>query len=791
VRSPARIVAVVAAVALVLIAAFAALAIQTSYNSDLRTEASKLSSTAAVTAELVAREMRSVEVVDQTVVERQSFIAAFGSGTHGQIDATGLQGVLDQVKALRPEFQFAAVSDPSGNTIGVSPSSPALLGKNFSYRDWYKGVTRYAKPYVSSAYISAVKGAPLVVAVATPIRALTPADVAAHASPSGGVIGTFFIGYAIGSIQTFADRIANVEHVELERTDQAGVLMARKGGIAGQLTKLTNAPDVEAALLGRTGTNRSATELAAASPIPGIGWAIRATTPVSATAAVAQRRTTTIIASGLLLILAVGAVLLVVGTRRLAHADALHAASGAELQAVLASLTESITVYDGGGALISANPATERMLGFGHSEITDDAVVAERWERIGADGSTLPEDQSPRSTAMRTGLATEGIVMGMRRRSDKAIRWLSFSIVPIRHGQRGVSRYVSSATDVTERVDSTREMRILSEASTSLAASLEPAVVIRTLIQAAARMCSAPGEQQRRAQLFVIDDAQFTVVAEHDVEITATLEGVSLPLGEHPYLQRVVANREAVVAALDYREFGSAIASAMRKTEVRSCAWIPIEHAGEVYAVLAVSGRQHDLISPAQLVRLRTLASIGELALNNARTHQSVAALARTDPLTGLANRRALGDRMRQLPRTTFAILAIDVDDLKGINDNHGHAAGDDAIARIGAALAREVRPSDVVARTGGDEFLGLLVDCDAKGARRLSDRLHQSVAKLDFGWGVATISVGFAVGAPGADPEAVAKTADAALYQAKAEMKRTDTTRDRNQNLRGPLSRV
>jgi len=301
--SPTRIAGAVSIVALLLIGGFAALAIQTSYNSDVSTEASKLSSTAAVTSELVAREMRSVEVIDQATVERKSFVTAFGPGVAGQIDAAGLQGVLDQVRALRPEFQFAAVSDAAGATLGVSPANPAVMGKNFSYRDWYRGVTRSAKPYVSSAYVSAVKGAPLVVAVATPVRAMTPSDVAGRGLPSGAVIGTFFIGYKIGSIQAFADHIASVEQVDLELTDQAGVLMAREGGIAGQLIKRAPAPDFNAALQGRTGNSMSATELAASSPVSGIGWVIRATTPLSGTVAVAQRQTTTLIASGLLLVL--------------------------------------------------------------------------------------------------------------------------------------------------------------------------------------------------------------------------------------------------------------------------------------------------------------------------------------------------------------------------------------------------------------------------------------------------------------------------------------------------------
>jgi len=211
--------------------------------------------------------------------------------------------------------------------------------------------------------------------------------------------------------------------------------------------------------------------------------------------------------------------------------------------------------------------------------------------------------------------------------------------------------------------------------------------VIRALTRAAANMCSTPGEPPRRAQIFIVEATSFTITAEDDVDGIAVMERVTMALGEHPYVRQVVANKEAVVSALDYAQFGGEIASVVMKSGVKNGAWIPIEHRGEVYAVLAVSGRQDALVSDAQLVRLKTLASIGELALNNARTHQHVAEMARTDPLTGLANRRALSERMRQLPRTNFAILAMDVDNLKRINDSHGHQIGDIVLREMGELM--------------------------------------------------------------------------------------------------------
>jgi diguanylate cyclase (GGDEF)-like protein len=159
---------------------------------------------------------------------------------------------------------------------------------------------------------------------------------------------------------------------------------------------------------------------------------------------------------------------------------------------------------------------------------------------------------------------------------------------------------------------------------------------------------------------------------------------------------------------------------------------------------------------------------MGELALSNAEAHEEVARLALTDPLTGLGNRRALADRLDHLPRTRYALLAIDVDDLKKVNDVHGHQAGDELLAKLARALAAELRPSDLLARMGGDEFVALLADCDAAGAVQFGRRLARTAERVRFAWGTPSISVGSAAGAVGESPEEVARAADQSLYAAK-----------------------
>ncbi len=452
------------------------------------------------------------------------------------------------------------------------------------------------------------------------------------------------------------------------------------------------------------------------------------------------------------------------GLRRARH---LHDAASAELRIVQQGLTEAIQVFDPEGRLISRNPAADRIFEMGRDETTRDALTA-KWMFIREDRTPLEREERPLGIAMRTGVTHERVTVGIRKRVDGSIKWLSMSTFPIRGRRSQIYGYVSCAWDITERTRTSRELAVLGRASARLSSSLVPGEVALMLIDAAAELCSAPGEPRRRAQLFIIEGPRILITAEQDPESPVQPGPDSLPLVDHPYVQRVIATRQAAIAELHYEEFGPAVADAMRRQELKNCAWVPLVRGSEVVAVLAVAGRQHAPIDAAQLQRLTTLVAMGELALNNAQAHARVAELARTDPLTGVGNRRALDERLAQVGRSTFALVAIDVDNLKRVNDTYGHPAGDKLIASVAVAMAAQLRPSDLLARIGGDEFMALLIDCDAAGATELGKRLQAAAALVPLPWGCAGVSVGSAAGAPGASPHDVFVAADVALYAAK-----------------------
>jgi len=152
-------------------------------------------------------------------------------------------------------------------------------------------------------------------------------------------------------------------------------------------------------------------------------------------------------------------------------------------------------------------------------------------------------------------------------------------------------------------------------------------------------------------------------------------------------------------------------------------------------------------------------------------THLSV-----TDPLTGLFNRRHFSDRLNREVRRArresrpTCVLFLDVDHLKEINSRFGHKTGDEALMEMGRIISRNVRPADVAARCGGDEFEVLLPGTTSTGASAISDRILRAVAAQDRTLSrFFEVSIGIAQLHAETSSEELVAAADAALYRAKA----------------------
>src|SRR5262245_40490171 len=150
--------------------------------------------------------------------------------------------------------------------------------------------------------------------------------------------------------------------------------------------------------------------------------------------------------------------------------------------------------------------------------------------------------------------------------------------------------------------------------------------------------------------------------------------------------------------------------------------------------------------------------------------------MASTDPLTGLANRRGLSTALEALaPRVEcedpLSVLAIDVDYFKSFNDTLGHAAGDNVLQVVAAILRSSVRDHDLVARTGGEEFIIVLPGTGVEAATQVAEALRQAGGTHNWVTRAITCSVGVATAQSKWKLTAVAKLiedADRALYHSK-----------------------
>jgi diguanylate cyclase (GGDEF)-like protein/PAS domain S-box-containing protein len=148
------------------------------------------------------------------------------------------------------------------------------------------------------------------------------------------------------------------------------------------------------------------------------------------------------------------------------------------------------------------------------------------------------------------------------------------------------------------------------------------------------------------------------------------------------------------------------------------------------------------------------------------------------DALTGVLNRRAFESQLNTLiqnavPQQCYAVLYLDLDQFKVVNDTCGHAAGDELISQISMILQQNVREGDLLARLGGDEFGIVLMDCGDIDAVRIAEQLRESVASIRFSWAGQQFAVGVSVGMIALTHDTctlkeVMKAADAACYMAK-----------------------
>jgi diguanylate cyclase (GGDEF)-like protein len=208
---------------------------------------------------------------------------------------------------------------------------------------------------------------------------------------------------------------------------------------------------------------------------------------------------------------------------------------------------------------------------------------------------------------------------------------------------------------------------------------------------------------------------------------------------------------------------------------------VPMCLAGEIVGVLAVHMKAPRPLERSEIRVLQTLANQAVIAIENAAAYERTKQLATTDAMTGVANHRELvtylDHELARVKKTRepLAIIMCDVDHFKAINDTVGHPAGDKVLQHLTRQiLLPSVRPKDLVARYGGDEFVLVLRDTDGRAAVAVAERIRRTVssqAVLMDGKAVSNLSLSLGIAVfprDGETREALVQAADQALYVAK-----------------------
>ena len=401
---------------------------------------------------------------------------------------------------------------------------------------------------------------------------------------------------------------------------------------------------------------------------------------------------------------------------------------------LLEVIDKGVLVLDHHGRLVQANAAAMRILGADEHHDFQQYLAPADWAAVDEGGRPITVEELPPFQALRTGKALESRVLGLYHRPERRLRWLSISTVPLfAPGGRHPTQVLSFFSDVTQLK---RDSALFDRA------------------QSLAHIGGWEWEVDRDA-LYMTDEA---------------LRILGHPQGVHSIGDLLAALVEADCLRLD---------AALQRSIASGT---PID--------LEVQGRRTDgsplwlrVIGEAEINRSEGTSLTGTLQdiTERKQEQETLRVRARTDPLTGLLNRDAmlyeLESRMRDPLHGGIAVLYIDLDRFKMVNDVLGHAAGDELLVSAADRISRAAGTDGLIARFGGDEFLVICNTADDEGRpERIAEAVVEAFAdsfRFDKEEFAITASIGIARAPRDGDrPQTLIHNADAAMYDSKRRMR-------------------
>ena len=452
-----------------------------------------------------------------------------------------------------------------------------------------------------------------------------------------------------------------------------------------------------------------------------------------------------------------------------------HAAGDGPFRALVESAPTAILSTDGEGRILLVNPAAEAMFGYAAHELLGrpvEILVPERFRR-GHRGLRTVYGENPQTRPLAGG----GTLWA--RRKDGSELPVEISLAPSPTPDGTVVQIV--LVDVTERLRAQAELERRAAQQAAIAQlgkrALEGATAHDLMAEAARLVAGALDEELVAVaesgawgdQLILRAAVGWPpeMLGEARLGGPGSLAGAALR-AEGPVVCHDLAASDEYSGSLLEPERGAASAAA-----------VAIGARGRAFGVLLVHSGRRAAFSDDDVHFLEAAANILADAIARRLAEERTRHAALHDPLTGLPNRALLLERARHRQRLAdrgrgglAAVLFLDLDHFKLVNDSLGHEAGDELLRQVATRLRAAVRPMDTVARFGGDEFVILLEDLeDREAVLGVVSRVQEAFAE-PFTLGTAshgaTTSIGVALWEEGGDADALLRNADAALYRAK-----------------------
>jgi diguanylate cyclase (GGDEF)-like protein/PAS domain S-box-containing protein len=410
--------------------------------------------------------------------------------------------------------------------------------------------------------------------------------------------------------------------------------------------------------------------------------------------------------------------------------------SEAKYRSLFENIDQGVIYLNTKGVVMTVNHAAEQLLGLPRDEIIGRKLVDSCFKVIKEDGSVFPEEQQPSELALRTGKPVEGVVMGLFNAERQSYIWVVVNAVPeFREDEHQPYQVLMTLTDITRQKQSEGKLSMASVIFNNIGEGIFVTDKERKVISVNEAFTTITGFTQEDVYG---KNAQFLQSKKNNLKIDDELSSFT---GAINSWQGEVCRRHKI--SMDFPSWTTV-------SEVKDLSG-EVTHYVHVFMDITHFKKAQD--------------HLGFLAYH--------------DPLTKLPNRLLLKDRIDHSLQNALregsqaAVLFLDLDRFKGINDTYGHAVGDGLLREVARRIKNLVRKEDTVSRYAGDEFVVFMENIpDAKNPAKLAQKLIDTFNTPVYIKGYRlkiSLSVGISLfPQDGHDTDTLIKNADAAMYRAK-----------------------